>query len=191
MIFSESAVQVKHAGIDRNPETRVFGLSCATLGAVLLAELFDLIVITRPLRAFERRRRLGSKLRWARQGERSDVRDCPADRDRSGYVNDGPGLWPVSVGGRGSIIPQPTSSTRSPVRRLSAARTTPRRTARSCDSAIACCRLAISPANASALMPPSSDLRPPVGHPCRPKGCAKPRSRWAARRSSLTVTPSA
>jgi transposase-like protein len=59
---------------------------------------------------------------------------CPADRDRSGYVNDGRGLWPLSVGGRGSIIPQPTSSTRSPVRRLSAARTTPRRTARSCDS---------------------------------------------------------
>jgi hypothetical protein len=141
MILSGSAVQVKHAGIDRNPETRVFGLWCATLGAFLLAELFDLIVITRPLRAFERRRRLGSKMRWARQGERGDVRDCPADRDRSGYVNDGPGLWPVSVGGRGSIIPQPTSSTRSPVRRLSAARTTPRRTARSCDSAIACCRL--------------------------------------------------
>src|SRR5580704_13311138 len=34
---------VRHAGIDRNPEARVFGLSCATLGAVLLPELFDFI----------------------------------------------------------------------------------------------------------------------------------------------------
>ena len=72
-----------------------------------------------------------------------DRADLPGPADKSGGL--------ISV-----IATTATEfNTRAPVRRLSASRTVLRRTTRSCDPAIACCRRAMSPVNASALMPPS------------------------------------
>jgi hypothetical protein len=52
-----------------------------------------------------------------------------------------------------------SSNTRSPVLGLSAARTVPRRTTRSCDSVMACCSRAISPVKANPFTMPLLPVR--------------------------------
>lgn len=87
-------------GVDRRfdgfPEARDPGLFGAAPRAVLRAERLDLVVVARPLRARQRRRRSGAKLVGTRHQPGFALRPVDADRQRGRHVDAGPGRWAVA-----------------------------------------------------------------------------------------------
>src|SRR5262249_57597009 len=87
----------------QEPKSSVLGLSRRPPAAVLLSELFDLIIILCPLVALKRDRWVWPELGWARHREGREVRPLRGDGERRRDIDAWRGHGPIGIRSRRSV----------------------------------------------------------------------------------------
>src|SRR6516165_2905848 len=87
----------------QEPKSSVLGLSRRPPAAVLLSELFDLIIILGPLVALKRDRWVWPELGWARHREGREVRPLRGDGERRRDIDAWRGHGPIGIRSRRSV----------------------------------------------------------------------------------------